>query len=152
MVLIAKTADTLCVSLMRIRPLLRAVTVLAFLAGAIAQAQQYSFQYYGVDQGLTDRSQAAALAESIRRAIEKLEIRHPNSPTGANVTISLGIATAIDDRFPTANALVGAADSALYSAKQLGRNRAESFDSTPTRSVNLDLTRISSAQPVLSAR
>jgi diguanylate cyclase (GGDEF)-like protein len=100
----------------------------------------------------TDHAQAAALAESIRQAIEKLEIRHPNSPTGANVTISLGIATATDDRFPTANALVGAADSALYAAKQLGRNRAQSFDSTHAGSVGLDLTRISSAQPVLSAR
>jgi hypothetical protein len=27
---------------------------LAFLMGVTAEAQQYSFQYYGVDQGLTD--------------------------------------------------------------------------------------------------
>src|SRR5580658_9049974 len=54
MSLIAKTADSLRVDSMRTRPKLYAATVLAFLACAMAQAQQYSFQYYGVDQGLTD--------------------------------------------------------------------------------------------------
>src|SRR5580658_5297107 len=54
MSLIPKTADSLRVDSMRTRPKLCAVTALACLACAIAPAQQYSFQYYGVDQGLTD--------------------------------------------------------------------------------------------------
>jgi diguanylate cyclase (GGDEF)-like protein len=130
-------------------------TIARELAGALKRDKDLVARFGGEEFAVilpaTDHFQAAALAESIRQTIERLEIRHPNSPTGVNVTISLGIATAIDVGFPTANALVGAADSALYTAKQLGRNRAESFDSKQPGSVGLDLTRISSAQPVLSA-
>jgi diguanylate cyclase (GGDEF)-like protein len=125
------------------------------MAGALKRdtdlVARFGGEEFAIILPLTDPSQAAALAESIRRAVEGLQIPHPNSPTGANVTISLGIATAIDAGFPTASALVGAADGALYTAKQLGRNRAESFDSAHAGSVSLDLTRISQAQPVLSA-
>lgn len=101
---------------------------------------------------VTDHAHAAALAESIREAIQILAIRHPNSPTGPTVTISLGVATMAGDNLPTANALVGAADSALYAAKQHGRNRAQSFGVMPPESVHPDLSRISLAQPGLSER
>jgi diguanylate cyclase (GGDEF)-like protein len=73
-----------------------------------------------------DPLQAAQLAESARLGVERLGIRYCNQLAGASVTISLGIASAIGDLFPTAEALVGAADGALYVAKHQGRNRAVS--------------------------
>jgi diguanylate cyclase (GGDEF)-like protein len=75
----------------------------------------------------TNPLQAVELAESARLGVETLGIFHPSLRTGTSVTISLGIASAIGDLFPSAEALVGAADSALYAAKHQGRNRAVSF-------------------------
>jgi two-component system, sensor histidine kinase LadS len=111
---------------------------------------RFGGEEFAVILPLINRTQAAALAESIRLAVERLEIRHPSSPTGPVVTVSLGTATEAGENFPAADSLVGAADSALYAAKQRGRNRVESFDPTiadPEASVALDLSRTSLAQP-----
>lgn len=70
----------------------------------------------------TDGAGALIVAERIRRAVECLGIPHEaNSP--AIVTISAGVAArqAGPDGDPAM--LVGAADRALYAAKQQGRNR-----------------------------
>jgi diguanylate cyclase (GGDEF)-like protein len=77
---------------------------------------------------MTDHYEATLLAETIRASVERLDIAHPDSPTRSKVTISLGIATETGERFPSRDALVGAADAALYAAKQRGRNRAVSFE------------------------
>jgi diguanylate cyclase (GGDEF)-like protein len=62
------------------------------------------------------------VAEDIRSEIEALEIPHAsNFPPGV-VTASLGQATAQDEWLSIAE-LVGAADSALYAAKERGRNQ-----------------------------
>ena len=71
----------------------------------------------------TDSLQAAQLAESVRLGVQGLGIWHSDLPAEATVTISLGVATAIGDSFPSAEALMGAADAALYAAKLQGRNR-----------------------------
>jgi diguanylate cyclase (GGDEF)-like protein len=71
----------------------------------------------------TDSLQAARLAESARLGVQSLGIRYSVLPAGATVTISLGIATAIGHNFPSAEALTGAADGALYAAKRQGRNK-----------------------------
>jgi diguanylate cyclase (GGDEF)-like protein len=71
----------------------------------------------------TDSSQAAELAESVRLGVQGLRIPYSGLPVGATVTISLGVATAIGDSFPSAETLMGGADGALYTAKRQGRNR-----------------------------
>ena len=54
---------------------------------------------------------------------EQLDIPHPGSPAG-HVTISLGVA-AVEELTPeTLPRLLETADSALYRAKERGRNRA----------------------------
>jgi len=68
-----------------------------------------------------DRQSAVRAAERIRQAVAERKI----SVTGdrqASVTISLGVATC-RDRDNTADALLRAADSALYLSKEQGRNR-----------------------------
>lgn len=73
----------------------------------------------------TDCVGAETIAEKLRLKIEQLQISHV-SPTGFPwLTISIGGATVVADSGRDPLALVAAADSQLYLAKQLGRNRAE---------------------------
>jgi diguanylate cyclase (GGDEF)-like protein len=69
-----------------------------------------------------DAAQALLVAETARRDVEALLYPHLDTTAGI-VTISLGVTTVIGGNLPTAYALVGAADEALYAAKQQGRNR-----------------------------
>jgi diguanylate cyclase (GGDEF)-like protein len=63
---------------------------------------------------------AAQVAESLRRRVESLGIRHSD---GDLVTISVGYATIVPSRHASPTDLIKAADQALYHAKQEGRNR-----------------------------
>jgi len=65
----------------------------------------------------TDSNGAFELAEAIRLAIEK-----DNA-----VTVSVGVNTQIPGQNSTIDSFISAADSALYKAKQAGRNRVNSF-------------------------
>lgn len=69
-----------------------------------------------------DTARAAALAERLRACLETFRIALPGGE--AAVTISLGVA-AITREGATADILIHAADTALYRAKQKGRNRVE---------------------------
>lgn len=66
-------------------------------------------------------SQARALAEALQAAVAQLDIPHPVLGEGARVTVSQGIAAGTAP-FIKADALIGSADSALYAAKNAGRN------------------------------
>lgn len=72
--------------------------------------------------------QGVALAEKLRVAVEKRQLRHPNSPISRYVTLSLGVATAIPNDLITPGQLLDLADKALYRAKHNGRNRVEYHD------------------------
>jgi diguanylate cyclase (GGDEF)-like protein len=62
-------------------------------------------------------------AESLRQAIAGLKIAHPASPVAPYLTVSVGVATATREWCCTPDALLAAADRALYAAKKSGRNR-----------------------------
>jgi diguanylate cyclase (GGDEF)-like protein len=66
---------------------------------------------------------AAEMGEQVRRAVERLALPHPGSPAAPVVTISVGVASCGADVACSDEALVAAADRALYRAKQDGRNR-----------------------------
>lgn len=70
----------------------------------------------------TDQQGAMVVAERIRESVERLQIAHVASRAGV-VTISLGVAAQQTSEGGNPTALVGAADKALYAAKQGGRNR-----------------------------
>jgi two-component system cell cycle response regulator len=71
-------------------------------------------------RGIDERS-AGIFAERIRRNVEQLEI--PWADSRLKITISIVLAHMGERRFPAADALVAAADGALYQAKKGGRNR-----------------------------
>lgn len=67
---------------------------------------------------------AREVAARLCKRVNQLGVRHDDSPT-RNLTISVGVASIVpsDDMAP--DALISAADRALYTAKRKGRNRVE---------------------------
>jgi diguanylate cyclase (GGDEF)-like protein len=74
----------------------------------------------------TSEASAAVLAERLRAAVQ-------SSMTGEHtVTVSIGYASEVGNRFETAHHLFEAADAALYSAKEQGRNTIAGFQGRRT--------------------
>ncbi|MTW09881.1 diguanylate cyclase [Pseudoduganella eburnea] len=71
----------------------------------------------------TDAAQGLYVAESIREAVAQLLIPHEQSVASPVLTVSIGGATLPLGEQESAAALFEAADSALYRAKEAGRNR-----------------------------
>lgn len=70
----------------------------------------------------TNKQGAAQVAEKIRQAIVDIEIPHEGSDKNV-VTVSIGVGTTQPVRLMNFEKLVSCADSALYRAKERGRNR-----------------------------
>jgi two-component system chemotaxis family response regulator WspR len=70
----------------------------------------------GIDGG-------AMIAESLRAAVETLQIPHEYSATAHHVTVSLGVASMIPKAGQSQDMLIRMADKALYRAKADGRDR-----------------------------
>ena len=79
----------------------------------------------------SDLSGTVAQAERLRRAVEGMPVG--TSEGSIAITISLGVAADGGNDPPTAESLVGAADAALYQAKELGRNRVEAAKAAQRR-------------------
>lgn len=67
-------------------------------------------------------AEAQARAETLRRDIETLRLPHPAAPSG-HVTCSIGCTTLPAGVSSSLDALIAAADAALYEAKDKGRNQ-----------------------------
>ncbi|WP_175688310.1 sensor domain-containing diguanylate cyclase [Burkholderia anthina] len=74
----------------------------------------------------TAETGAAQIAERIRAAIDGLPLEHAGSEYG-HVTASIGLASWTPEHDAQAEAVIKAADEALYSAKANGRNRVAAF-------------------------
>ena len=72
----------------------------------------------------TSGEDAEQLGEEVRQAIQALQLPHWASSVAPFLTVSIGIATGVTGGWMTPEALVAAADRALYAAKRSGRNRA----------------------------
>ncbi len=90
-----------------------------------AQANALPFRFGGEEMLVlwvgVDGQQARQLGQDLCTAVADLALPHPALGVEARVTISVGIATGLAP-FVTAHNLIGAADQALYAAKDAGRN------------------------------
>lgn len=81
----------------------------------------------------TDWMGAVTVAESIRTAIEDLDIPHIGSPSG-RVTVSIGVAVVRPVLGEAESLIVKEADEALHDAKHTGRNRVRTVAVVTLRS------------------
>jgi diguanylate cyclase (GGDEF)-like protein len=85
-------------------------------------ASRYGGEEFSILLPQTTLDEAFAIAERIRRRVQRTRFPHGKTqPLGA-VTISIGVST-FTPTLDTPAAMIGAADRALYSAKSLGKNQ-----------------------------
>lgn len=85
-------------------------------------AARYGGEEFTIILPDTDLSGAELLAESCRAQLEALAIDNPGAVCG-KVTMSIGVACVIPSKNSSPEALIDAADKAVYQAKRQGRNR-----------------------------
>ena len=120
-----------------------AQTLKAQVARAGDLVARYGGEEFAVLLPLADGVEALALAQRLRAAVEARSVPHAASPTGASVTVSVGVAWFGPDApaaqarrlgeaqagegtgfLPLVQRLFEEADAALYEAKRCGRNCA----------------------------
>jgi diguanylate cyclase (GGDEF)-like protein len=84
---------------------------------------RYGGEEFAVILPATDPHRAVAIAERVRLALVQQNIPHTGTVQDS-VTVSIGIAGLVPTRVGLQSSLIEAADSALYDAKRLGRNRS----------------------------
>lgn len=77
----------------------------------------------------TNVGEAKAFGDSVRLSVKNLNIILNKERGNETVTISVGIASNEDKGIKCAKDLIDCADKALYNAKELGKNRAEVWNS-----------------------
>ena len=103
--------------------------VAAAMAARLERAGELVGRYGGEEFAAilpaASRADARAVAEHVRADVLGLALPHPGSTVAPVVTVSIGFAWAEPWVGGSPDELVAAADSALYRAKQAGRNRVE---------------------------
>ncbi len=74
-----------------------------------------------------DEADAVKIAEKVQGSIKELKIKHKKSKVSNYVTLSIGVTSLIPDQKTTSEAIIKAADLALYQSKESGRDRITVF-------------------------
>lgn len=85
-------------------------------------ASRYGGEEFSILLPQTTLDEASAIAERIRRRVQRTRFPHGKAQPLSAVTISIGIST-LAPTLDTPAAIIGAADRALYSAKSAGKNQ-----------------------------
>lgn len=86
---------------------------------------RYGGEEFAVILPNTDCLGAIQVAESMRAIVQQMQITHARSRASNFVTISLGVSSIVPTEALSAQHLIATADTALYQAKEKGRNRVE---------------------------
>jgi diguanylate cyclase (GGDEF)-like protein len=98
-------------------------------------AARYGGEEFCILLPQTGLTEAVAIAERIKRRIERTRFPHgKQQPLGA-VTVSIGVSV-FSPEVATPEAIIGAADRALYLAKHLGKNRVRSIEDAQPDTLN----------------
>jgi len=105
-------------------------------------AARYGGEEFAIILNETGLSGATTVAESIRKAIESLEMPHSTSTTSKYVTISLGVSSVIPTTGSLPESLLEISDQMLYKAKKNGRNRVEASQEAANEELSQPATKI----------
>ncbi|MEZ4603272.1 MAG: diguanylate cyclase [Desulfobacterales bacterium] len=84
---------------------------------------RYGGEEFAIIMPNTDLYGAFQVAESIRTAVERLQIPNKASIAAPYITLSLGVSSIVPVRHLSVDDLIKDADNALYAAKNAGRNQ-----------------------------
>lgn len=86
---------------------------------------RYGGEEFAIILPNTDTAGAAHLADAILQQVQQLMIPHSASAVSPYISVSVGVASTVSQKEFSSEALLAAADQALYEAKKQGRNRAK---------------------------
>lgn len=92
---------------------------------------RYGGEEFAVVLPETDTLGAQRVAEKMREAVSRLNVRHEASKVSDKVTLSIGVSSMSPRGGDNPDILLAAADDALYRAKHAGRNRVEVATNDP---------------------
>jgi diguanylate cyclase (GGDEF)-like protein len=93
-------------------------------------ASRYGGEEFSILLPQTDLHEAGVIADRIRRRVSETKFPHGNAQPLGSLTVSIGLSS-YSAALDSAEAVIRAADRALYHAKSHGKNRAYAYQSAP---------------------
>lgn len=93
-------------------------------------ASRYGGEEFSILLPQTDLQEAGVIADRVRRKISETKFPHGDAQPFGSVTVSIGLSS-YSAALDSAEAVIRAADRALYHAKSHGKNRAYAYQGSP---------------------